>query len=269
VVDAFRRGEIYPGYGVAIDFRVEEHAAALDFLRRFLDSARYRRARESREGREEKLEVLVGLAEILPKAFTSRASPLGPRKLGTAAPHATGQQLPGIGTLYDIPHRYMRVLDESIDGVGVEFEDDPTRPVGVGTIVTLHHDDESPPILCEVMRRSINQGSTMRLGLRILSHAPKKLMLARQAGESSVAAIYVPSEDASGQVDSLLVAESDFNTHEDFEVRFDDRAFVIRMNRVRYHGRGWHLAGFEVREERAPGRAPLKAPPGEGLTLAT
>jgi len=61
VVDAFRRGEIYPGYGLAIDFRVEEHAAVLDFLRRFLDSARYRRARESHEGRDERLEALVGL----------------------------------------------------------------------------------------------------------------------------------------------------------------------------------------------------------------
>jgi hypothetical protein len=28
--------------------------------------------------------------------------------------------------------------------------------------------------------------------------------------------------------------------------------FVLRMNRVRYHGRGGHLAGFEVGEERAP-----------------
>ena len=36
---------------------------------------------------------------------------------------------------------------------------------------------------------------------------------------------------------------------ERFEVRFDDRSFMVRMNRVRYHGRGWFLAGFEVDEE--------------------
>jgi hypothetical protein len=68
----------------------------------------------------------------------------------------------------------------------------------------------------------------------------------------AVQAIYVPSEDTSGNVDALLVAERDFRPREDFEVRFDDRSFVIRMNRVRYHGRGWHLAGFEVSEERKP-----------------
>jgi hypothetical protein len=252
VVDGFRAGDIFPGYGLAIEFRVEEHAAALDFLRRFLDSARYRRSRESRAGREQKLEALVGLAEIMPKAFSPRTSPLAPAKPGTEPEAHHGQQLPGLDTLFDIPRRYMRVLDESADGVGVEYDDDPTRPVSVGTVVTLHHDDASPPLLCEVMRRVIPSGGKARLGLRILSRSPKKLKLWRPVVNGAVSAIYVPSDDASGQVDSLLVAESDFHQHENLEARFDDRVFVLRMNRVRYHGRGWHLAGFEVSEERAP-----------------
>ena len=252
VVDGFRAGDIFPGYGLATEFRVEEHAAALDFLRRFLDSARYRRSRESRAGREQKLEALVGLAEIMPKAFSPRTSPLAPVKPGQEPAAHHGQQLPGLDTLFEIPRRYMRVLDESADGVGVEYEDDPTRPVSVGTVITLHHDDASPPLLCEVMRRFIPSGGKAQLGLRILSRAPKKLKLWRPVVGSSVGAIYVPSDDASGQVDSLLVAESDFHQHENLEARFDDRVFVLRMNRVRYHGRGWHLAGFEVSEERAP-----------------
>lgn len=252
VVDGFRRGEIFPGHGLSTDFRIEEHAAALDFLRRFLEAARYRRARESRKGTEQKLEALVGLAEILPKAFSPRSSPLAPRKDAGEPARPAGQQLPGIDTLFDIPRRYMRVLDESADGVGVEFDDDPMRPVGVGTIVTLHHDEASAPLLCEVMRRTILAGGKVRLGLRILSRDPKKLRLSRPGDGHGVNAIYVPSEDASGQVDALLVAENDFTLRESFEARFDDRVFVLRMNRVRYHGRGWHLAGFEVSEERAP-----------------
>ena len=264
VVDAFRRGEIYPGYGLAVDFRVEEHTAVLDFLRRFLDSARYRRARESHEGRDEKLEALVGLHEVMAKAFSPRTSPLAPRKSAKAAPAPSGQQLPGIDTMYDIPRRYMRLLDESADGLGVEYDDDPARPVVVGMVITLHHDETSPPVLCEVMRRSLVQGRTVRLGLRILSHAPKKLAFTRIDGAGTIEAIYVPSEDASGQVDSLLVAEGDFNPRVSFEARFDDRAFVIRLNHVRYHGRGWHLAGFEVSEERAPGTAPA----AEGMSVA-
>jgi hypothetical protein len=102
------------------------------------------------------------------------------------------------------------------------------------------------------MRRVIPSGGKARLGLRILSRAPKKLSLWRPVIDTTVNAIYLPSDDASGQVDALLVAESDFHQHENLEARFDDRVFVLRMNRVRYHGRGWHLAGFEVGEERAP-----------------
>jgi hypothetical protein len=250
VVDGFRRGEIFPGYGLVTEFRVEEHTVALDFLRRFLESARYRRAREFRQGREEKLEALVGLHEILPRAFAPRTSPLAPRRSATPAEPRPAQQLPGIDEVYEIPRRYMRVLDESADGLGVEFDDEPARPVYVGTVVTLHHDEGSPPVLCEVMRRSIHPGGKARLGLRIISRAPKPVRLSQPGEGAGVTAIYVPSDDASGQVDSLLVAESDFRLREDFEVRFEDRVFVIRMNHVRYHGRGWHLAGFEVSEER-------------------
>lgn len=252
VVDGFRRGEIFPGHGLAVEFRIEEHTTALDFLRRFLESARYRRAREFRQGLEQKLEALVGLAEIVPKAFSPRTSPLAPKKPARGEAPRASQQLPGIDAMYEIPRRYMRVLDESADGLGVEFEDDPARPVAVGTVVTLHQDEESPPLLCEVMRRSITPERKVHLGLRILSRSPKMIRLSRPDDGVRLTAIYVPSEDASGQVDSLLVAENDFTLARSFEVRFDDRVFVIRMNHVRYHGRGWHLAGFEVSEERKP-----------------
>jgi hypothetical protein len=255
VTDGFRRGEIYPGYGTITEFRVEEHAAALDFLRRFLDAARYRRARESRTDREERLEACVGLAEILAKAFVPRAVTRASSSRAAAPAQPPGQQLAAIDSVYETPHREVRVLDESADGIGVEVQDDPMRPVNVGTVVTLHHADARPPILCEVMRRSLTQGGTVRLGLRILSNDPKKVELAQPLDGVAVEAVYVPSEDASGHIDALLVAESDFRPREDFEVRFDDRIFVLRMNRVRYHGRGWHLAGFEVSEERKPGDA--------------
>ena len=111
------------------------------------------------------------------------------------------------------------------------------------------------------MRRSTHREGPTRLGLRILSHTPKKIRLVRPGAYGSIDAIYVPGGDASGDVDSLLVSEQDFETRHNYEVRFDDRLFVIRMNRVRYHGRGWHLAGFEVNEERAPGGNELSLSP--------
>jgi hypothetical protein len=250
VVRGFRQGEIFPGYGCAAQFRVEEHAAALDFLRRFLQSARYRRARVSRTDREERREALVGLGEIEARAFSPPASPLAAD--GAGAVHESGLQAPGIDKRYEIQRRYMRVLDESAEGLGVEFSEDPARPIHVGALVTLHQEGVATPVLCEVMRRSSRGMGPTHLGLRILSHRPKKIRLVRPGADGGVDAIYVPGGDASGEVDSLLVSEQDFDTRHNYEVRFDDRMFVIRMNRVRYHGHGWHLAGFEVNEERAP-----------------
>ena len=68
-----------------------------------------------------------------------------------------------------------------------------------------------------------------------------------------VEAIYLPGEDRSGYQDMFLVSHSDFERGGVLKVLTQDRAFSLKFNRVRYHGAGWHLAGFEVVEEGASG----------------
>jgi hypothetical protein len=247
VVRGFREGSIFPGYGCAAEFRVEEHTAALDFLRFFFEATRNHVARQKRERREDKVEAFAGLAEILAKAFAPRAIALATR--APSGPRPASLQAPGIDTLFDIPRRWMRVLDESRGGLGVEYREDAIKPIEVGMLVSIHYDDSPRPVLCEVMRRSTAEGRKVRLGLRILTREPTRLFLARPGTDKGLEAIYLPGREASGHLDTLLVAEPDFTVRERFEVGFDDRAFVIRMNRARYHGRGWFLAGFEVEEE--------------------
>lgn len=262
VVRGFREGRIFPGYGCAADFRVEEHTAALDFLRFFHGATLNHVTRQSRERREDRVEAFAGLAEILAKAFAPRAPEAPSRAPGRTGPASL--QAPGIDRLYEIPRRWMRVFDRSPDGVGVEYEEDMNRPIEVGMPVTIHGDDEPRPLLCEVMRREPGKGHKVRLGLRVLSRDPVKLLLAHPGEERGIDALFLPGRDASGQQDALLVAEADFTVRDRFEVRFDDRSFVIRMNRVRHHGRGWFLAGFEVDEERkkpAPGKSDFRQAP--------
>ncbi len=249
VVRSFREGRIFPGYGCAAEFRVEEHTAALDFLRFFHDAAVNHVTRQARVRCEERAEALAGLAEILAKAFV-------PRTPGAArhGPRPAGAQPPGIDRMYEIPRRWMRVFDRSQDGMGVEYEEDMNRPIEIGMPVTIHAEDDPRPVLCEVMRREPGKGHRTRLGLRVLSHDPVKILLARPGEEHGIDAIYLAGPDTSGHQDALLVAEADFTVRDRFEVRFDDRSFVIRMNRVRHHGRGWFLAGFEVDEERKGAR---------------
>ena len=263
VVRGFREGIIFPGYGCAAEFRVEEHIKALDFLRFFFEATRNHVARQKRERCEDRVEAFAGLGEILAKAFAPRPGSVAAR--ATKGPRPSSLQAPGIDTLFDIPRRVMRVFDRSRDGLGVETIEDAIKPIDVGMPVTVHNDDNPRPVLCEVMRRAPGHGRKIRLGLRILSRNPVKLFLARHGTDHGLDAIYLPGKDASGHLDTLLVSEPDFTVRERFEVRFDDRTFTIRMNRARYHGRGWFLAGFEVDEESKKGEADAK--PGY-LTLS-
>jgi hypothetical protein len=256
VVRSFRQGEIFPGYGSAAEFRVEEHVATLDFLRRFLEAARNRTEREARVGRDGKLEAFIGMGEIISKSFTLRKSPIteGP---ASGRPQGSSQHIAAIESRFEIPRRWVRLLDESGDGLGIEFDDNAVQPIEVGALVSLQQDGEATPIDCEVVRRTAVGGDTSttgaktRLGLKVLSREPKKLELLGRGSGRTLDAIYMPGSDTAGHLDTLLVSEIDFDRHGDLEARFDDLTFVIRMNRVRYHGRGWHLAGFEVAEERA------------------
>jgi hypothetical protein len=266
VVRGFRQGEIFPGYGSAAEFRVEEHVATLDFLRRFLDAARNRTEREARVGRDAKLEAFIGMGEIISKSFTLRKSPIAE---SPSRSQPSSQHLAAIEGRFDLPRRWVRMLDESADGLGIECDDSTVTPIEVGALVALQQDGEAQPIICEVVRRTsiggevAGAGQKTRLGLKVLSREPKKLQLLGRGSGRSLDAIYMPGSDSAGHLDTLLVSEIDFDRHGDLEARFDDRNFVLKMNRVRYHGRGWHLAGFEVSEEKAkqPEAGGLEFPP--------
>ncbi len=237
--------------------RPQRHWPGRDFLRRFLEAARNRSEREARVGRDAKLEAFIGMGEIVSKSFTLRKSPI------TESPvraQQSSQHIAAIEGRFDIPRRWVRLLDESADGLGIECDDNTVQPLDVGALISLQQDGEATPIICEVVRRTAiggdvpNAGTKTRLGLKVLSREPKKLKLHGRGSGKNLDALYLPGQDTAGHLDTLLVSEIDFDTHGDLEARFDDRTFLLRMNRVRYHGRGWHLAGFEVIEEKAQGQ---------------
>lgn len=251
VVRGFRDGQIFPGYGCAAEFRVEEHVAALEYLRRFLDSARGRSGRAPRKGRTGRLEAFIGLAEILSKAFLARAAPVVAHdEAASEAPRSA------IDSRFDIPRHHVRLLDESAHGLGVTCEDHAMQSVDVGTLLGIMDTDGPPPLVCEVVRRSAPEGAAEappHLGLRVISRNPKKVTLRVVGGGGVVEAIYIPGEDKAGYRDTLLVSHADFERQDPLKVVLADRVFILRLNRVRYHGNGWHLAGFEVLEEQPGG----------------
>lgn len=250
VMQGFRRGELYPGHGLASEFHVDEHIATLEYLRRFLAAARGRYHRQARAGREERLEAFVGLAEIFAKAFETPPV-AGPTNPPPSARHPAGRQFSAIDQHYEVSHRYMQLVDESTGGLGMQVDEGAGGMLEVGGLVALRRNGEDFPILCEIVRRVPQEAGLTRLGLRVVSRAPHRLVLS-EAGllGGNVTTLFVPGADTSGHQDAILVAEKDFNAKDWYEVRFDDRTFLLRMNRIRHHGRSWCLAGFEVQEKR-------------------
>jgi hypothetical protein len=111
-----------------------------------------------------------------------------------------------------------------------------------------------------VARRVAQPGSPTRFGVRVLSRALHRLDIAQGAARTPTQALYLAGPDSSGRQDAVLVAQGDFDPLADYEIRFADRLYRVQLNRVRYQGRGWLLAGVEVVEERAE-RAPLDLKP--------
>lgn len=256
-VRAFHEGSIPPGRGISLIFRVEEHAAVLDHLRAFLDIARRGLpARQVREGCEAFVELLVGLPEILAKAFS-------PRGWGgnVIASHGGGQRSIEERQL-EVNRRRLRLVDESASGLGLEG-DDADQSLAVGTLVALRREDGGPPLLAEVARRVAVAGAPTRIGMRILSGDPRRLTLERQSRRGQVDALYLPGTDSSGRADAILVAQSDFDPQAYLDARLGDRHYGLRLNRIRHLGRGWVLAGLEVLEERVQ-----DVPPAMELSLA-
>ena len=120
----------------------------------------------------------------------------------------------------------------------------------------MKRDDDSPVLLCEVARRVLQAGSPTRFGLRVLARELHRLEIAKGGDGKPTQALYLAGNDSSGRQDAILIAQSDFDPIADYDIRFADRAYRVQLNRVRYQGRGWLLAGLEVVEERAE-RPPL------------
>ena len=252
VVGGFRHGEIFPGHGCASSFRVEEHVAALEHLRQFLDGAQRREARALRAGRTDQLAVVTGLAEIMSTAYTEQRAAVmqeDPADPGTART--------AVDSRLDIPHRLVHLLDESSSGLGIACED-PSIAADVGELVAVLAEEGSAPVVCEVVRRAPPDGTgraSLRLGLRVLSRSARRLRLQRVDSGQALEAVYLPGGDRSGCGDGFIASQADLEAGGLWEAVVRDRAFLLRFGHVRRQGPGWRLVGFEVVEAKARDRA--------------
>lgn len=265
---SFHRGTIFPGHGTVQSFRLEEHVAALDFLRALVEQIeRGRQPQRAERVRKdgEQVEVHVGLSDIV-RTLGSGRSGVTPRLMAVeAAPDNK------IDTIYEVQRRYMSLVDQSDSGLGLEVPLAQAADIGVGEIIAIVFADHSEPLMGQVAR--IVPGSregSLRIGVHVSFDDYQTVELSVAGSSTSrreASAFYVPGADSSGRYDVLLVSEAFAQGKPLCEVRMGDQLYDLRINHIRQKGRGWVAAGFEVvgvREAIAKEPAVLRAVGGPG-----
>ena len=222
--ESFHAGEV-PGDGCATTFPIEAHTGVLDHLTGLWDQIQNGapKRRFDRFTRVEPLrvEALVGLPEIIASAE--------PRKKGAAM-------------------RWMHVHDESEGGAALVVDQALWDTIWHGDVIGIRVDPRAVPHVAVVVRKFSIEDRDFAIGVEWIAREPRHLAMNEPEREfgGPVPVLYIPGEDESGRVDTIILDEKHFMHDGCFELAFEDRVFELRLNRLLRRGRGWVAAGYEI-----------------------
>jgi hypothetical protein len=256
LVAQFHSGRIVPSEGCTAGFRIEEHVAVLDLVRRGLRaSKRELTVRAVRQAKGVTVEVFLGLTEIEQRGFLPAAPQAGALALATKDGVARTtvrferERDASIDEIYDPLRRLVNLIDVSETGLGFEGSVAACDAMAVGALVGLRLSPSGPFLIGRVARRIPSAAPGMVvIGVRRVSADARVVgvICGTSAGARPIPMVYVQGDDRSGCHDAFLVGERTFEQGGAFQVRARDNTYSFRFNRVRGRGRGWILAGFEI-----------------------
>jgi hypothetical protein len=255
LVAQFHSGRIVPSEGCTAGFRIEEHVAVLDLVRRGLRATkRGTTVRAERRSMSLTVEVYLGLTEIEQRAFL----PPAPRAASLALASKDGVRRSGvrererdtaIDEIYDPRRRLVNLVNVSESGLGFEGSDAACEAMAVGALVGLRLYPTGAFLIGRIARRiaSATPGRVV-IGVRRVSADARVVEVAEDVGAGATrhSMVYVQGDDRNGCHDAFLVGDRTFEQGGTFEVRARENSYAFRFNRVRERGRGWVLAGFEI-----------------------
>lgn len=258
VIREFHAGRMVPADGIASTFRIEEHVAVLDMIRRGLrESTHALVTRAERKEANVVVELHVGLAEVMGRGFCPH--PPQPAALTLAA--RDGQRIDvarlerdrdtAEESMYERRRRMVRVANVSETGFGIEGDQRDCGSIAVGDVVALRLEAGSPLEICKVVRSVPTPvAGRVWIGVRRLSARARPIEVVQPSAQSQRererTLAFVPGEDESGRHDACLVSERAFADGAPLDAYVGDCVYSFRFNRPRERGRGWVLAGFEI-----------------------
>lgn len=223
-VQSFHRGVIYPGWGIGMAFRIDEHVAVIEFLEhefRLLRSATQTKSKRAALARAAEAEVFLGLDAV----------------------HAA------CGRTFTNTRR-LRLLDISLTGMGLLAGAEEALALHVGDLVAVRLEGSATLLLGEIVRKATGaERNTVIIGVQLLSKAPLAAtasMTTPHAGAVSFGVIFFTGDADNGNNDALIMSDATYRFDAPLSVQLGKIGFDLRPGRVRKHGRGWKLVGFDV-----------------------
>ena len=269
-IQSFHRGVLFPGWGIGMAFRVEEHVGVIDFLERelmMLEQNILVKSKRFAPQSDVMVDVYFGLDEVTASALADQSVNPGGSEIASprnSSGAATDIELPNSA---DPKLKRLRVLDVSETGVGFTVPAAASVGIAVNDLIAVRFGAGYPCTLGTVVRKSTASSGAERnatvIGVNFLSRCPLLATVEYASSTSTSAApkmvtanaILLSGSSPYGSADSLVVSEVVYKSSSLLTVRFDDKndgeIFQIRLGRVRRQGRGWKMVAFDVVQKMA------------------
>lgn len=223
-VQSFHRGVIFPGWGIGMAFRIDEHVAVIEHLEqefRLLSSGAETKSQRSAVARGAEVDVFVGIEDV---------------SAACAAKPVRGQKL--------------LLLDVSQSGVGLSSAVDAALNISVEDLIAVRLEPGGGLLLGEVVRKATGaERNTVVVGVRLLSKEPLQRTVTTStpnAGPIAFDVLFIRGDSESGNGDAIVLSDAAYRFDVDLTMTIGAANFVLRPGRVRHHGRGWKLVSFDV-----------------------
>ncbi len=265
-VKEFHRGVIFPGWGVGLAFRVEEHVAVIAFLERefaIIERAGAQKGKRFAIGRNSEVTVFFGFNDIYSRALQRQSTLASTNVTQTGGVNAPGDALSATaarraalsetGSFVQprIGAQPIHLLDISESGLGLEMSNDDAAFVEVDELVAVQIEAGKPCVLGIVARKTrAHHKHVSTIGVKVLSKVPLRAtleMVNERLARQSVKGIFVPGKAEHGFADSVIVTDLIYKANPTLSAVVASGVFHLRLGRVRQQGPGWKLAAVEVR----------------------
>ena len=262
----FRRGVIFPGWGIGLVFRVEEHVGLMDFLERefaIIENTGGQKGKRFAFAAGAEVSAFFGFNDIYSRALQQQSTLSVSSVKETRSVNAPGDVLSAAasrraalsetGSFVEsrAGRQPIHLLDISESGLGLEMGADDAAMIEVDELIAVRIEEGKPCVLGVVARKTTSlQRHVATVGVRVLSKVPLRAtleMVNDRLVRQPAKGIFVTGKAEHGFADSIIVSDAIYKANPTLSVMVASGVFHLRLGRVRQQGPGWKMAAVEVR----------------------